>query len=199
MKSTPSFHLLAAVRDLIFIPGCLFNFLESIQIFSKTLIAVPMAAMVVHKSRGNIGAMFRKLARGSVRLIETFKCNLFNLFKFFILVSCLRQIDKVLFVAWGKMNDTYFIWYQENSHPENSHPSNSPLENSHLEYSHPIFPPEFLNFLFFHYCHRHHWYYLKDCFVILCFKSAEILSSSNPHIFVFLIFTFVNICQNLSF
>ena len=27
----------------------------------------------------------------------------------------------------------------------------------------------------------------------------NILSSSNPHIFVFLIFTFVNICQNLSF
>ena len=157
MKSTPSFHLLAAVRDLIFIPGCLFNFFESIQIFSKTLIAVPMAAMGVHKSRGNIGAMFRKLVRGSVRLIETFKCNLFNLFKFFILVSCLRQIDKVLFVAWGKMNDTYFIWYQENSHPENSHPSNSPLENSHpenshLEYSHRCFfkhsQPSFLIFVF---------------------------------------------------
>ena len=35
--------------------------------------------------------------------------------------------------------------------------------------------------------------------MILCFKSAEILSSSNRHIFVLLIFTFVNICQNLSF
>ena len=35
-----------------------------------------------------------------------------------------------------------------------------------------IFPPMFLNipiqvfkfFVFFHYCHRHHWYYLKDLF-----------------------------------
>ena len=38
--------------------------------------------------------------------------------------------------------------------PENSHP-----KNSHLEYSRPCFetfPPEFLNFLFFHFCHRHH-------------------------------------------
>ena len=40
-----------------------------------------------------------------------------------------------------------------------------------------IFPPEFLNFLFFHYCHCHHWHYLKDCFVILCFKSAEVRNS----------------------
>ena len=33
------------------------------------------------------------------------------------------------------------------------------------------------SFLFFslHYCHRYHWYYLKGCFVILCFKSAEVL------------------------
>ena len=97
--------------------------------------------------------------------------------------------DFLSFFKWHLYNDRY----QENSHPkkshpsnfslENSHPSNSPLENSHpenshpenshLEYSYPIFPPEFLNFLFFHYCHRHHWYYLKDCFVILfCFKSA---------------------------
>ena len=44
-----------------------------------------------------------------------------------------------------------------------------------------IFPPMllniptwvFFNFLSFHYCHRHHWYYLKDCFVILCFESAS--------------------------
>ena len=39
-----------------------------------------------------------------------------------------------------------------------------------------IFPPTFLNiptrfFKFFDYCHRYHWYYLKNCFVILCFKS----------------------------
>ena len=83
-----------------------------------------------------------------------------------------------------------FIWkkgyqensYPENSHPDNSHPSKSPLENSHrenshLEYSHPCFltfPLEFLNFLFFHYCHLHYWYYLKDCLVILCFKSADV-------------------------
>ena len=70
--------------------------------------------------------------------------------------------------------------YQENSHPENSHPSNSPLEKSYLEYSHAcsqIFPLEFLNLLFFHYGHRHHWYYLKDCLVILSFKSAEVRNS----------------------
>ena len=48
-----------------------------------------------------------------------------------------------------------------------------------------IFPPMFLNiptgvfyfFVFFYFCHRHHWYYLKDCFVILCFKSAEVRNS----------------------
>ena len=39
-----------------------------------------------------------------------------------------------------------------------------------------IFPPMLLNiptrfWRFFHYCHRYHWYYLKNCFVILCFKS----------------------------
>ena len=33
--------------------------------------------------------------------------------------------------------------------------------------------PSFLIFFFFHYCHHYHWYYL-DCFVILCFKSAEV-------------------------
>ena len=37
-------------------------------------------------------------------------------------------------------------------------------------------------YFFFHYCHRYHWYYLKDLFVILCFKSAEVLK-------------FVKICQ----
>ena len=84
-------------------------FLESIQIFSKTLIAVPMVAMVVHPCRGNIGTLFRKLVRGSTRWIETFKCNLFNPVKFFILFSRFKQGDKALFIAWGKMNDTYFI------------------------------------------------------------------------------------------
>ena len=34
--------------------------------------------------------------------------------------------------------------------------------------------PGFFIFLFFHYHHSRHWYYLKDCFVILCFKSAEV-------------------------
>ena len=29
-------------------------------------------------------------------------------------------------------------------------------------------------FLCFHYCHRYHYFYLKDCFVILYFKSAEV-------------------------
>ena len=48
-----------------------------------------------------------------------------------------------------------------------------------------IFPPKFPSFFFyfFRYCHRYHWYYLKDCFVNLCFKSAEV-------------FTLVKICQN---
>ena len=41
--------------------------------------------------------------------------------------------------------------------------------------------PRFL-VVYFHYSHHYHWYYLKACFVILCFKSAEV-------------FTFVNICQ----
>ena len=50
----------------------------------------------------------------------------------------------------------------ENSHPENSHP-----ENPHLEYSHPRF----------YSCHSRHWFYLKDCFIILCFKSAEVRNS----------------------
>ena len=77
-----------------------------------------------------------------------------------------------------------FLRYHENSLPENSnsensHQSNSPLVNSPLEYSHP----SFVVFFFFHYCHRYHWYYLKDCFVNLCFKSAEV-------------FTLVKICQN---
>ena len=47
-----------------------------------------------------------------------------------------------------------------------------------------IFPPMFLNIpsqifkkFCFHCCHRHHWYYLKDCFVILCFKSAKVRNS----------------------
>ena len=68
-------------------------------------------------------------------------------------------------------------WYQENSHPENFHQSNSPLVNSprkiptwniptHVfKYSHP----GYLHSLFFYYCRRYRWYYLKDCFVILCF------------------------------
>ena len=52
-----------------------------------------------------------------------------------------------------------------------------------------IFPHVFLNIparvfkFFLHYCYRYHWYYLKDCFVIVCSKSAEV-------------FMFVKICQN---
>ena len=67
---------------------------------------------------------------------------------------------------------------------------NFPLENSPPRKLPPgIFPPMFLNiptrvfYFFYYYCHHYHWYYLKDCFVILCFKSAEV-------------FTFVNSCQN---
>ena len=75
---------------------------------------------------------------------------------------------------------------RENSHPEKSQPSSSPLENSSWNIPTHVFKyfhSSFLNVLFFHYCHRYHWYYLKECFVILCFKSAEV-------------FTFANICQN---
>ena len=36
-----------------------------------------------------------------------------------------------------------------------------------FKYARPIF------LSFFHYCYRYHWYYLKDCFEILCFKCAE--------------------------
>ena len=43
-------------------------------------------------------------------------------------------------------------------------------------------PTRVFDFFFLHYCHRYHWYYLKGCFVILCFKSAEVLK-------------FVKICQ----
>ena len=42
---------------------------------------------------------------------------------------------------------------------------------------------KYSHLVFFHYCRRYHWYYLKDYFIILCFKSAEV-------------FTFVKICQN---
>ena len=38
-----------------------------------------------------------------------------------------------------------------------------------LKYFHQI-----LFVIFFHYCHRYHWYYLKGCFVILCFQSAKV-------------------------
>ena len=87
----------------------MFIILESIQICCKSLIAVPMVAIGVHKCHGNIGTLFKKLLKGSVRLIYTFKRTLFNLFKFFILISYLKQIEKVLFVDWGKLNHIYFI------------------------------------------------------------------------------------------
>ena len=109
------------------------------------------------------------------------------------LYNCFKLSSSICVIVWPYKNILYllcFYGYQENSHPENSHPSSSSLENSYPENSHPenshleysthvskIFPPEFLNFLFFHYCHCHHWYYLKDCFVILCFKSAEVRNS----------------------
>ena len=41
-----------------------------------------------------------------------------------------------------------------------------------FEYCHP----RFLMFLFFH-CHRYHWHYLKDYFVVVYFKSAAIRNS----------------------
>ena len=83
------------------------------------------------------------------------------------------------------------------THPENFHQSNSPLVNSPCKISTqkiptwniPIYVFKYSHrsllffFIFFHYCHHYHWYYLKDCFVILCLKSAEV-------------FTFVKICQN---
>ena len=58
------------------------------------------------------------------------------------------------------------------------------------KFSSGIFPPMFFNIptrilYFFHYYHRYHryYFYLKDCFVILCLKSAEV-------------FTFMKICLN---
>ena len=83
----------------------------------------------------------------------------------------------------------YFLQYQENSHPENFHQSNSPLVNPPWKISIWIISTHVFNYslpsflIFFHYCYSYHWYYLKDCFVILCFKNAEV-------------FTFVKICQN---
>ena len=65
----------------------------------------------------------------------------------------------------------------------------SPGKFPHRKFPAGIFPSMFLNvttkvhFCFFHYCHRYHWYYLKDCFEIRCFKNAEV-------------FTFVKVCQN---
>ena len=66
-------------------------------------------------------------------------------------------------------NQTLFWWIPPGKLPPRKFPSG-------------IFPPIFLNipidffnfFFFFHYCHRYHWYYLEDCFLFLCLKSAEI-------------------------
>ena len=93
----------------------------------------------------------------------------------------------------------YFVRYQENSHSENSHPENFHQSNSawwippekvkSTKFLPGIFPPMFLNILtrvfstFFNYCDHYHWHYLNKCFVILCFKSAEV-------------FLFVKICQS---
>ena len=87
----------------------------------------------------------------------------------------------------------YFLRYQESSHPENFHQLNSPplvntlwkiptwIISTHVfKYSRPSFLFFFSILLLLLLLH---WYYLKDCFVILCFQSAEV-------------FTFVKICQN---
>ena len=80
---------------------------------------------------------------------------------------------------------------RKNSHSQNSHTHQTPPWKipswkvstwNILTHVFKYFHSSFLNFLFSH-CHRYHWCYLKDCFVILCFKSSEV-------------FTFVNICQN---
>ena len=36
-----------------------------------------------------------------------------------------------------------------------------------------VFKYSLLLGFFFHYCHRYHWHYLKNCFVILCSKSQS--------------------------
>ena len=61
-----------------------------------------------------------------------------------------------------------------------------PLENSNQKiptWNIPTHVFKYSHLFFFHYCRRYHWYYLKDYFIFLCFKSAEV-------------FTFVKICQN---
>ena len=98
-----------------------------------------------------------------------------------------------------KVFHIYFLPYQENSHQENSVPKNFPQSNSLWwilpwkiptqkipSWNIPIHVSKYYHqssFLYFHYCHRYHWYYLKDCFEIRCFKNAEV-------------FTFVKVCQN---
>ena len=84
----------------------------------------------------------------------------------------------------------YFLRYQENSHPENLHQSNFPLVNPPwkihtwniptyvLKDSRPCF------LIFFHHCYRYHWYYLKDCLVILCSMFQKWLG--------------LHVCENLS-
>ena len=79
-----------------------------------------------------------------------------------------------------------FLQYQENFHQSNSPLVNPPWKVPTWNISPYVFKysrPSLLFFFFFHYCYCYHWYYLKDCFVILFFKSAEV-------------FTFVKICQN---
>ena len=71
--------------------------------------------------------------------------------------------------------------YQENSHPKNVHFENSTQSTPQPRESHKIpiwnIPTHifkyshtgFFSFLFFH-----HWYYLKNCFVILYLNSVEV-------------------------
>ena len=58
--------------------------------------------------------IFQKACKRIHLVVWEVEMQLFNLFKFFVFISCLKQIDKVLFVALGKTNDTYFIAFLTN-------------------------------------------------------------------------------------
>ena len=88
-----------------------------------------------------------------------------------------QRLNNVIYFS-KELDLTFLNGYQENSHPENTNHKTPPGKSPPW-----IFPPMFLNIptwifllllLFFHYCHHHHRYYLKDCLVILCFKSAAV-------------------------
>ena len=100
---------------------------------------------------------------------------------------------KISVNAWTLENFSHiFSWISGKLPPRKFPPiklpsDKSPIENSHLEYSHSCFqimPPDVCIFCFFFSLFLSlSLMLLKDCFIILCFKSAGV-------------FTFVKICQN---